>query len=99
MNVGEILGDLLGIFSIQTILISIELGSKNAIMMAMKNSAIKKSIQESLKIYLNHSVIAMFIFSLYMYIAYGVGGMMIGIFVNGIIILWIYTQYHELIMK
>ena len=97
MEVGEIIGDLLGILSVQIILISMELGSKNSLMVLLQNKTFKKSVQDSLKTYLNHAVIAMFVFSLYMYILYGISGMIIGIVTNSIIIAWIYTQYCDII--
>jgi hypothetical protein len=47
MAFGEIFGEILGLISIQTILISMELGSKNGIAMALKDDKIKKYIAHS----------------------------------------------------
>ncbi len=99
MEIVEILSDLLGILSIQTILISMELGSKISIAVSMQNEKFIKRIKNSLKTYLNNAVTSMFIVSLYMFISYGAKGAFIGVIVNSLIILWIYNQYYNLIMK
>ena len=97
MAFGEIFGEILGLISIQTILISMELGSKNGIAMALKDDKIKKYIAHSLNSYLTHAVIAMFIMALYMYGVYGIHGCVTTIILNSIIIIWIYKQYSVLI--
>ena len=97
MQIGEIMSDLLSILSIQTVLIAMELGSKNSIAIAMKDDEIKQNIRDRLKSYLTHAVFAMFILSVYMYICHGVVIMIISIILNGLIISWIYNQYDEFI--
>ena len=94
---GEIFGEILGLLSIQTVLISMELGSKNTITMGMKNKHQKNYIKSCLVSYLNHAVFAMFIMVIYMYCVYGPKGMMICMILNIIFIRWIYKQYADLI--
>ena len=97
MEIDEIFANILTVMSTHSVLVSMQLGSKNSISMNIQNPNYKKIAKQNLREYVNHASIIIYILSIYMYMSYGVGGMILSIATNITILIWIYNQYYEII--